>query len=145
MTVIQEPTMGRFSIEVDLANNTDLILVEAGILSADKIRRVRLRGVVDSGATRLVLPESVATQLGLQMSSTATVRYANGQKAERSIAQGIHLSYGGRESVFNAVIEPDRDSALIGAIVLEDLDFLIDCGKQRLVPRDPDRIISEIE
>jgi predicted aspartyl protease len=145
MTVIQEPTMGRFSIEVDLANYSDLNLAQAGVLSEDKVRRVRIRGVVDSGATRLVLPESIVNQLGLEMSGTATVRYANGQSAVRSIAQGVKLAYGGRESVFSAVVEPARDSALIGAIVLEELDFLIDCGKQQLVPRDPDRIISEIE
>jgi len=30
-------------------------------------------------------------------------------------------------------------------IVLEDLDFLVDCNKQRLVPRDPDFVVSEIE
>ena len=41
----------------------------------------------------------------------------------------------GRESVFNAIVEPDRESVLIGAIVLEDLDFLVDCVGQRLVPR----------
>lgn len=50
-----------------------------------------------------------------------------------------------RDSIFNAVVEPGRESALIGAIVLEDLDFLIDRGNQRLVPRDPKHIISEVE
>ena len=42
-------------------------------------------------------------------------------------------------------VEPGRESALIGAIVLEDLDFLVDCAGQRLVPRDPKHIISEVE
>ena len=36
------------------------------------------------------------------------------------------------------------DAALIGAIVLEDLDFLVECIKQCLVPRDPDYVVSEI-
>ena len=35
--------------------------------------------------------------------------------------------------------------ALIGAIVLEDLDLLVDCTNQRLVPRDPKYVVSEIE
>jgi hypothetical protein len=47
--------------------------------------------------------------------------------------------------VFSAIVEPDRDSALIGAIVMEDLDLLVDCVAQRLAPRDPDQIISEVE
>jgi hypothetical protein len=51
----------------------------------------------------------------------------------------------GRHGVFTAVVEPKRESALIGAIVLEDLDFVVDCTTQRLVPRDPRYVVSEIE
>ncbi|HXE53164.1 MAG TPA: retroviral-like aspartic protease family protein [Tepidisphaeraceae bacterium] len=104
-----------------------------------------MRGVVDTGAARLVIPENVARQLGLKMSETVKVRYADGRVAERPIARYIHLSYGGRSSVFDAVVEPGRESALIGAIVLEVLDFVVDCTTQRLMPRDPEKIISEVE
>ena len=51
----------------------------------------------------------------------------------------------GREGVFSALVEPDRTDALIGALVLEDLDFLVDCTQQALYPRDPDMIVSEVE
>lgn len=47
--------------------------------------------------------------------------------------------------MFKATVEPKRDTALIGALVLEDLDFLVDGKKQRLVPRDRNFIISEEE
>ena len=87
----------------------------------------------------------MADRLGLKISGQANVRYADGRMATRPIARAVQLSYGGRESVFNAIVAPGRESALIGAIVLEDLDFLIDCVAQRLVPRDPDRIVSEVE
>jgi predicted aspartyl protease len=145
MTAIKEPTMDRFSVEIDLANNDDLIRAKAGDIAIQQVRRARVRGVVDSGATRLVIPSAIAQQLGLEMAGSAKVRYADGRSADRSIARGIQLAYGGRESVFNAIVEPDRDSVLIGAIVLEDLDFLVDCIGQRLVPRDPKQIVSEVE
>ena len=51
----------------------------------------------------------------------------------------------GRHSVFTAVAEPARDDALIGAIVLEELDLLVDCESQSLNPRDPNLILTEIE
>lgn len=137
--------MGRFSVEVELSNYEDMIDSKAGRIEPEKVRRVRIRGVVDSGATRLVIPQSLVQTLGLEISGSAGVRYADGHTAQRSIAQYIHLSYGGRQGVFNAIVEPDRESILIGAIVLEDLDFLVDCGGQRLVPRDPKQIISEAE
>ncbi len=137
--------MGRFSVEVELKNYDDISRAKDGRIQPEEVRSVRIRGVVDSGATRLVIPESVAKALGLEESGRAKVRYADGRTADRAIVQGLHLSYGGRESVFNAIVEPSRDSALIGAIVLEDLDFLVDCGAQRLVPRDPKQIVSEVE
>jgi predicted aspartyl protease len=145
MVEAQERPVGRFSVEIDLANADDLARAKAGDISADRVRRARILGVVDSGAARLVLPASVAQQLGLEVSGSAKVRYADGHTEERAIARGVHLSYGGRASEFNAILEPARDSALIGAIVLEDLDFLVDCTGARLVPRDPHQIISEIE
>lgn len=137
--------MGRFSVEVELANYEDVANAKAGFIPADRVRRLTIRGVVDTGATRLVIPESVATLLGTSKSGEVGVRYADGRTATRRLAGGIQLSCLGRSSVFNAVVEPDRDSALIGAIVLEDLDFVVDCTRQTLAPRDPKQIISEIE
>jgi hypothetical protein len=61
------------------------------------------------------------------------------------VIEEVRLELLGRHSTSSATVEPDRTTALIGAIVLEDLDFLVDCAKQRLVPRDPDRIVTEIE
>lgn len=145
MTIAEEPKMGRFSIEVELSNHKDIVLSEAGHLSPQQIRRTKIRGVVDSGATRLVIPESVVKQLGLETSGTAKVRYADGRTSERLIVKDVHLAYGGRESVFSAVVEPGRDSILVGAIVMEELDFLVDCIGLRLVPRDANQIVSESE
>jgi len=142
---IKEPTVGRFSVEVELANHEDLFRAKAGLILPEQVRRSRVRGVVDTGVTRLVIPESVAQHLGLETSGNTKVRYADGRTAERAIVKDVHLAYGGRESVFNAIVEPGRESALIGAIVLEDLDFVVDCVGQCLTPRDPNQIISEVE
>jgi predicted aspartyl protease len=146
MVTTQEQKMGRFSVEVEVANSEDVMRLKLGQIPPEQVRRERMRGVVDSGATRLVIPESLAQKLGLPLTGNpAVVRYADGRTAQRAIAEGIHLTLNGRRSVFNAIVEPERQSILIGAIVLEDLDFLIDCTAQRLVPRDPKMIVSEIE
>jgi hypothetical protein len=46
---------------------------------------------------------------------------------------------------FTGVVKPKRASALIGAVVLEVLDLLVDCRHQRLMPRHPDGPLYEIE
>jgi clan AA aspartic protease len=145
MVQLKDETMRRFSVDVELANDRDLVRADAGDIRADEVRRITIRGVVDSGATRLVIPEATARELGLEPSGQARMRYADGRSAERPMVDRVHLTWGGRGSVFNAIVEPDRDSALIGAIVLEDLDLVVDCARQTLAPRDPKQIVSEAE
>jgi clan AA aspartic protease len=137
--------VGRFSIEFQVANGGDVIKAKEGTLAEDQVRRLTVRGVVDSGAGRLVLPKSVVQQLGLPAAPKVKVRYADGRTRTRDTAEFVQVEIQGRRGTFTAVVEPTRSEALIGAIVLEDLDFLVDCLNQRLVPRDPRFVISEIE
>jgi hypothetical protein len=59
--------------------------------------------------------------------------------------QGVHLELQERDGDFISTLEPKRDTALIGALVLEELDFLIDAKKSKLYPRDPESVLAEIE
>ena len=102
-------------------------------------------GAVDTGATRLVIPAAVAEQLGLPETGEVGIRYAYGRTGTRKVVENIRVALLGSEFTFRAIVEPDRDTALFGAIVLEELDFVVDCVSQRLYPRDPNRIIAEIE
>ncbi len=137
--------MGRFQVEVELANNADVIDASRGLIPPEKVRRVRIEGVVDSGAARLVIPETIVKELGLTITGSTGVRFADGRTANRAVSNQVHLRYLGRDGIFTAIIEPGRQTALIGAIVLEDLDLLVDCKAGKLVPRDPNQIISEVE
>ena len=145
MIRMKDECVGRFSVDVELANFGDVEGARRGLMPAESIRRLVLSGVVDTGAAYLVIPEDTARQLDVPFVGQARVRYADGRTATRPIARGIQLSWGGRSSLFDAIVEPGRDSALIGAIVLEALDLVADCKAQRLTPRDPNQIISEIE
>jgi hypothetical protein len=93
----------------------------------------------------LVLPQALVKRLGLRSGATVRVRYADGRRARRREAKGVSLQLLGREDTFSAVVEPKRADALIGAIVLEALDLLVDCKTHRVVPRDPRSPIYEIE
>ena len=109
------------------------------------MRRVKIFGVVDSGATSLVLPLEIVKKLGLPTVGETRVRYANNRTAKRKVVDDVYLELQGRHGTFNATVEPKRETALIGAIVLETLDFLVDCGKGRIYPRDPDMVVTEAE
>ncbi|MFO0965651.1 MAG: hypothetical protein U0793_08720 [Gemmataceae bacterium] len=138
--------MGRFAVDVEIANNVDVIEAERGHLDPKKVRRKIIKGVVDSGAAALVLPGTLVKELGLPTKGKkARVKYADGTRKLREEVGQVEVTLLGRDDVFSAVVEPKREAALIGAIVLEALDLLVDCRKQRLYPRDPDYVVSEIE
>ena len=137
--------MGRFKVELAVANYEDVAKARRKELAPEKVRRLTLPGVVDSGAVAIVLPLAVVRQLGLPATGRTKVKYANGQVATRDTVDGVHVELLGRHGTYSAVVEPKRRDALIGAVVLEQLDFLIDCRRQRLVPRDPEMAVNEIE
>jgi predicted aspartyl protease len=147
MLELQDPKvkMARFFVEFEVANNQDIILAQSGHLKKEDVRRMTIRGLVDPGATRLVLPLSVTKQLGVPKVEKTKTKYADGRVGQRDVVDEVRINLLGRSSVFRAIVEPKRDTALIGAIVLEDLDFLVDCKLEKLVPRDPKQIVSELE
>jgi predicted aspartyl protease len=137
--------VGRFSVELEVANYADLIRAQDGTLPPDQVRRETIQGAVDSGATKLILSQALVDRLGLPAGQPIRVRYADGRRVQRAGAEGVYVQLLGRHGTFTAIVEPKRTTALIGAIVLEDLDLLVDCTAQRVVPRDPRGAIYEIE
>ena len=135
----------RFSAEIEVANYEDLVLARRGLLPEGQVRREKIEGLVHSGATKLVLPEAVVKRLGLSLGNPIKVRYADGRRATRREVKGVFVQLLGRDGTFTAICEPKRDTSLIGAIILEDLDLLVDCVTQRVIPRDPAGATYEIE
>lgn len=137
--------MGRIKLEITVANNQDVQMAQGGVLPRNKVRQVRLQGIVDTGASYLVLPTTVAKDLGLRPAGKARVRFADMRTGTRAVVEEARVELLGRHGTFKAILEPKRKAALIGAIVLEDLDLVVDCRTQTVRPRDPKHIIAEIE
>lgn len=145
MQIIGGDRVSRVKIRFEIANNDDLVRAKDGTLPKHKVRRMTLEGLADPGASKLVLPQSVATQLGLPKAGSITVGYADGRTAQRTQADAAHVVILGRDGVFRAIVEPRRKTALVGAIVLEELDLLVDCAREELIPRDPRGLMAEVE
>lgn len=97
--VVGEGPVGRFKVDVEFVNNFDLAEVERGHLDPTKVRRLTLKGVVDSGAARLALPQSAAKALGLVAKEKVRVRYADRRTAMRDRVENIYLELLGRHRV----------------------------------------------
>jgi predicted aspartyl protease len=132
-------------MKVELANENDMARAAAGDIPEEDVRRLELEAWVDTGATRLVLPQWVVEQLGIPVVGKTKAKLADQSEIERDVVRYVWLKLLGREGVFTAIVEPNRQDGLLGAIVLEDLDMIPDCVTGTCYPRDPKQIITVIE
>jgi predicted aspartyl protease len=87
---------------------------------------VELPAKVDTGATLLVLPESVVQELKLRPIRRQTVKYANEETADREVMGVVELEVCGRKGWFETIVEPRKTYALLGAVVMETLDLIVE-------------------
>src|ERR1051326_1770050 len=93
--------MGRFAVDLEIANNEDVVRARNGDIAPAKVRRKTIRGVVDPGATRLVLPSAIVKELGLPIKKQKTkVRYADGRRATRAEAGQVAVVLQNRDGIF---------------------------------------------
>jgi predicted aspartyl protease len=127
--------MGMVHATIDLENAVDSAHALSGLVSPEKIRRHSLRGMVDTGAVMLVLPQDVVEHLGLLRHGKSVMTFADDRKAEWERAGPVTLRIGNRSGHFDCLVGPPTSEALIGHIVLEQLDLLVDPLKQVLSVR----------
>lgn len=84
-------------------------------------------------------------ELSLSVVGKTGVRYADNRRAVRDKVKDVWLQMQGRVGTFKALVEPKRTDAMIGATVMENLDFVVDRVTQRVNQRDRKMVISEVE
>lgn len=139
--------MGQVKVRLVLSNFEDEGMARRGLIKRDAIRRAEVDALVDTGATRLVLPGTIARQLGLRVLGRVSVRYADDRTAARDRVGIVVVKLMGRTAEVDAVVEPRKAYALLGQVPLEMLDFHVDPLGQRLIPNPdfPDLPLSEMQ
>ncbi len=127
--------MGEIKIKIELENFVDRYSYLKNKISEDKIRSYQMDAIVDTGAVMLALPQNVVEKLGLEVLRIVVVTYADERKEERPIAGIVTTKIGDRFMNTDCIIGPPLSEALISQIILEKLDLIPDCQKQRLTPR----------
>ena len=126
-----EIKMGQVKSKVKISNQRDLELLEEGQISPEEVRQIEIEGVVDTGAMSLCLPISIIKRLGLRQVDERVVRTANGVVSRRVFANAW-VTILGRSHPFGVVELPDDCPALIGVVVLEELDLAPNPAKETL-------------
>lgn len=127
--------MGEVKVELELENGVDGELARLGYIKPEVLRSAKVPALVDSGAVMLVLPQDLVEALGLREVGKVIVTYADERKEERPLAGIVTVRVGNRISSMNCVVGPPNSEPLVGQVVLETMDLLVDCVEQKLVPR----------
>ncbi len=116
----------RHTVEIKLVNQDDLTRVKDGTIKPEKVRQIIVKdALVDSGASRLSLPEPIIKQLGLDAVDKTRSRTANGI-VERTVYSSVKFTVLGRTDSMRVTDLPDGCPVLVGHMVMEHLDLHLD-------------------
>jgi len=104
--------MGLVHAEIELSNPRD-----------DSLKPVTARALVDTGATTLCLPQHLAIQLQLEEIERRDVVTADGREHSIPYVGPVRVRFDNRSSFAGALVL--GDTALMGAIQMEDMDLVI--------------------
>lgn len=123
--------IGTVRVQVKLTNAVDEELVNRGLLNSSLLR-CETQSLVDTGATRTVIPNSVVQQLGLKIRAQQIAEYADGRQETIGVTGQIIIEILGPQTIESAIVTGNE--VLIAQTVLETLDLLVNCKNQRLIP-----------
>ena len=136
--------MGQVHVHVTLTNYREALMARLGQLPADQVHRYETEALVDTGAMQCVIPPAVAERLGLLRLRHTAARYVNDQVEEVEVSEIFTIEIMGRQAHEDAMIIGTH--VLLGVTVLERLDLMVDCYRQRLVPHEgtPDQPVFRV-
>ncbi|OUL30249.1 clan AA aspartic protease [Nostoc sp. T09] len=137
--------MGAVRVAIKLKNAVDEELILRGLLAPNLLRECEVIGLVDTGAVSLVIPPERVEQLGLRIVGQRVAQYANGSQETIGVTGPIIIECEGRTTIDEALVVGNE--VLIGQVILEKLDLLVDCKNQILIPNpaNPDYPVAMIK
>lgn len=127
--------MGEVTVAARLRNFGDVIAARRGFIPPEAVTLRERVMLVDTGAVMVSLPEDEVERLALEPGSKVIVTYADERREERPTARGLELTIGDRTMVTDCIVGPPLSEPLLGQLVLEELDLIVDCGRKTLAVR----------
>jgi predicted aspartyl protease len=137
--------MGEVRVKATITNALDEALARRGQIPSGEIRSYEADAMIDTRAVRSVIPSYVAQRLGLASRGQRVVEYADGRKEAVDVTEPVVISVLERDTLEEALVLGDE--VLIGQTVLEKLDLMVDCNRNRVIPNPahPDQPVTKVK
>ena len=137
--------MGIVRTAITLKNAIDVYKAQEGVITEQEIRQTSINALVDTGAWTMVINETIRSELGLGVTRTDTGTLADGTQSKYDIVGPLVVSWKDRSSICEALVLPDAEEALLGAIPLEAMDLTINPRKEEVVGAHGDQIVHSVK
>lgn len=131
--------MGLVYAEIELTSFDDIVLHRRGFLDEDKIKKVKVSALVDTGSYMLTINDKIRHQLDLPLIEKQFSVLADDSEIEVEVVGPVEVRFENRRASVDAIVIPNSSEILLGAIPMEDMDVLVDPRQQKLVvnPKHP--------
>jgi clan AA aspartic protease len=127
--------MGQVTMRVRLTNAREYAMYRLGRISQDEVHTVEVEALIDTGTLRSVVPPAIARALDLTPLDRSETQMADGRWGETDVSEPVRVTLSvGVERTTTVPMLIMGETVLFGAIVLEGMDLLVDCARQKLVP-----------
>ena len=130
--------MGLTYANIQLQNGGDAEDFRRGRIGEDEIRQIEVNALVDTGSVQLAINESLREALGLEIIGMRPSQLADGTRLTLPVVGSIVVKYLDRWSITTALVLPDDQEPLLGAIPLEEMDLYVHPRRNELLPVHPD-------
>lgn len=127
--------MGEIRVKALLKNYGSVWAAQRGFIRETEIRSSELEMLVDTVAVLLLLLQDEVEKFGLEPAKKVVVTYADERREERWLANGLEITIGNRSMVTDCIIGPPLCEPLLGQLVLEDLDLIVNSTRKTICPR----------
>jgi predicted aspartyl protease len=118
--------MSTFKEEITLTNATDAVNARNGLIPDKKIRKTTIAAMPDTGAWTLVINEATRQQLGLSIEGSILSTLADGSTTKYNQTEAVKIQWKNRSTTQQALLVPEADDILLGALPLEAMDLMVD-------------------
>jgi predicted aspartyl protease len=127
--------MGQVTMRVTLTNARERVMARLGHLAPERVHTAEVEALIDTGTLRSVVPPAIADALGLVRMARTEAQMADGRWGEADLTEAVDVALVvGVERSTTVPMLVMGETVLLGAIVLEGMDLVVDCARGRLVP-----------
>ena len=137
--------MSTFNETITLTNVVDLGAASRGLMPESQVRSLTVDACVDTGSWFLVLNEKTRAALGLELTGEASVTLADGSAGEFPLTEPVEFCWKDRKQVMGAMVIPEADEVLFGALCMEALDLMADPVDECLKGRHGDKALYKVK